>query len=55
MFACGTAPLLARRANGENNTHTKQMKTTLANTIANTLLVITMIAVVSLIFAATQI
>ncbi len=31
------------------------MKTTLANTIANTLLVITMLAIVSLIFAATQI
>jgi hypothetical protein len=54
MFACNTASTLARRADGENNTHTK-MKTTLANTIANTLLVITMIAVVSLIFAATQI
>jgi hypothetical protein len=23
MFACETAPLLARRVNGENNTHTK--------------------------------
>jgi hypothetical protein len=29
MFACETAPLLARRANGENNTHIKQMNITL--------------------------
>ena len=55
MFACNTASTLTRRADGENNTHTKQMKTTLANTIANALLVITMLAIVALIFAATQI